>query len=44
MKANYKGLKYFLVPEVRKLGPRFLALKLDEFLLFDSFFLNLDNF
>ena len=38
MKVNYKRLKADLVSGVRKLGPLFLALKLDKFLLFDSFF------
>ena len=50
MNVSCKQLKASLVPEVKKLGSVFLALKLGEFLLFDDFFLdladfqNLDNF
>ena len=38
MKANHKRLKADLALGVRKLGPVSVALKLDEFPLFDSFF------
>ena len=48
MKASHKQLKILLVLRVQKLGPVFVALKLGEFLLFDSFFnfslFDLDNF
>ena len=48
MKANYKRLKALLALGVRKLELLFLALKLNEFPLFDSCFnflpLDLDDF
>ena len=44
MKANHKKLKVFLASEVKKFGLTFLALNLGKFPLFDSFFLDLDNF
>ena len=48
IKASHKRLKAVLVLGVKKLGLAFVALKLDEFSLFDSFslfdFLDLDNF
>ena len=44
VKANCKRLKATLALEVGKLGPLFLALKLDEFPLFDNFFLDLAGF
>ena len=37
MKANRKRLKAVLASGVKKFGPAFLALKLDEFPLFDGF-------
>ena len=42
--VNHKQLKASLAPEVRKLGLAFLVLKLDEFLIFDNFFLDLADF
>ena len=54
VKVNYKQLKDFLIPEIKKLGFTFLALNLNKFLFFDKFwnltnfslfdFLNLNNF
>ena len=38
MNANFKQLKNGLVLGVKKLGPLFLALKLDKFQLFDNIF------
>ena len=44
VKANYKWLKAVLASRVKKLGPFFLASKLDKFPLFNDFFLNLADF
>ena len=48
IKASHKRLKVALALGVKKLGPAFVALKLGEFPLFDSFFdfspFNLDDF
>ena len=44
MKANHKWLKAVLALKVRKLGPFFLASKLDKFPLFDNSFFDLADF
>ena len=44
MNTSYKQLKVFLVSEVRKFGPTFLESNSGKFLLFDYFFLDLDDF
>ena len=44
IKASYKKLKIFLMPEIKNFNSAFLVLNLDEFLHFDSFFPDLNNF
>ena len=51
VKPSYKPLKTVLILGAKKLGPIFIALKLDKFLLFKDFFdfslfdfINLDHF
>ena len=44
MKSSHKWLKIILALRFKKFGLAFIALKLDEFLFFDNFFLDLADF
>ena len=44
MNISLKQLKFFLAPDIKKLGLTSLASKLGKFSLFNNFFLDLANF